>query len=97
MKIITSESIRDNSEQKKYFLLCETTEEGIKQFKASSSESKQGVTISKMLVYQKPIKQERHMISTRFKTDINQPGRSLCLVTAQEMPYQTQQLIVQGQ
>lgn len=50
MKIITSESIRDNSEQKKYFLLCETTEEGIKQFKASSSESKQGVTISKMRV-----------------------------------------------
>lgn len=50
MSINTSEPINKNDEQKKYYLLCETTEEGIKQFKAASPESKEGVTISKMRV-----------------------------------------------
>ena len=50
MKNITSESINEDSKQKKYFLLCETTEEGIRQFKDASNESKQGVTISNMRV-----------------------------------------------
>lgn len=50
MNINTSKSINKNNEQKKYYLLCETTEEGIKQFKTASSESKEGVTISKMRI-----------------------------------------------
>lgn len=50
MEIYVSETISENTESKKYYLLVETTEEGIKQFKATPESLKQGITISSMRV-----------------------------------------------
>lgn len=50
MENFVSETISENTESKKYYLLVETTEEGIKQFKAAPESLKQGITISSMRV-----------------------------------------------